>query len=129
MRNRLTVQTHIDEGVIDSKKLVTTPRLLRGGIKGAKGGGVFCKLLLSILKSVSVLCPKTYTLEIGVAVLPISGFIFVNRTEGRARRADKKDKWGSLSACCMNRFSVSKMTLQLCGSVAQAEPLWGERSR
>ncbi len=55
MRNRLTVQTHIGEGMIDSKKIVTTPRaglacsgiltpiLDEGeGCELRRGGGVFC---------------------------------------------------------------------------------------
>jgi hypothetical protein len=45
MRNRLTVQTHIGEGAIDSKKIVTTLPW---------GGGLFCKPLVSDLKDGSV---------------------------------------------------------------------------
>ena len=45
MRNRLTVQTHIGERVIDSKNFVTTPRLQRHrGGRVRRGGGVFCKV-------------------------------------------------------------------------------------
>jgi hypothetical protein len=72
MRNRLTVQTHIGEGMIDSKKIVTTPRagLACSGIltpildegEGCEGEGgcsaaansAKSKPLLFILKSVSV---------------------------------------------------------------------------
>jgi hypothetical protein len=76
MQNRLTVQTHIGEGAIDSKKIVTTPRLLRlePGGRVRRGGGRFCKPLVSVMKDCSVflLCAShRVALQLGRIYTPI----------------------------------------------------------